>query len=67
MLLMKYIPYGWLDIVAMRVNGAASSWVNVVLQDIAEGCRAAFLTWRHFMQAMIHQFEPMTETEEARK
>ena len=41
---MKYSPSDWLDIVAMRVEGAASSWVNVVLQDVAVDHRIAFLT-----------------------
>ena len=63
--LMKYSPSDWLVIAAMRVEGAASSWVNVVLQNVAVGHRPAFLTWRPFMQAMIHRFEPMTELEEA--
>ena len=67
MRLMRYSPSDWLDIVAMRVEGAASSWVNAVLQDVAAGRRAAFLTWRQFTQAMIHRFEPVTETKEARK
>ena len=67
MRLMWYSPSDWLDIIAMRVEGAASSWVNAVLQDVAAGRRAAFLTWRQFTQAMIHRFEPVTETEEARK
>ena len=31
MRLMKYAPRNWLDVVAMRVDGAASSWVNAVL------------------------------------
>ena len=66
MRLMRYSPSDWLDIVAMRVEGAASSWVNAVLQDVAVGRRAAFLTWRQFTQAMIHWFEPVTETEEAK-
>ena len=67
MRLMKYSPSDWLDIVAMRVEGAASSWVNTVQQDVAVGRKAAFLTWCNFTQAMIHRFEPMTEVEEARK
>ena len=29
--LMRYSPSDWLDIVAMRVEGAANSWVNAVL------------------------------------
>ena len=48
MRLMKYSPSGWLDIMARRVEGAASSWVNAVLQDVAVGHRVAFLTWRQF-------------------
>ena len=51
MMLMKYSPFDWLDIVAMRVEGAANSWVNAVLQDVVVGHRAAFLMWRQFMQA----------------
>ena len=38
-----------------------------MLQDVATGRRAAFLTWRAFTQAMIHRFEPVTEIEEAQK
>ena len=45
MKLMKYSPSNWLNIVAMRVEGVASSWVNAVLQDVAANRRAAFLTW----------------------
>ena len=62
MRLMKYSPSDWLDIVAMRVEGATSSWVNAVLQDVAASHRAAFLTWRSFTQAMIHRFEPVTRS-----
>ena len=50
MKLMKYSPSSdWLDIVAMRKEGAASSWVNAVLEDVVVGHRAAFLTWHNFM------------------
>ena len=67
MWLMRCSPSDWLDIVAMRVEGAASSWVNAVLQDVAAGHREAFLMWRQFKQAMVHRFEPVMEIEEARK
>ena len=67
MRLMKYSPSDWLDIVAMRVEGAASSWVNAVLQDVATGRKAMFLTRRQFTQAMIHRFKPVTEIEETQK
>ena len=42
MKLMKYSPSDWLDIVAVRVEGATSSWVNAMLQDVAASHRAAF-------------------------
>ena len=45
MKLMRYAPTNWLDVVAMRVEGVASSWVNAVLQDISTGCRPVFCTW----------------------
>ena len=67
MRLMKYLPFDWLDIVAMRVEGTASSWVNAVLHDVAADCKATFLTWRQFTQAMIHRSEPVMEMEEAQK
>ena len=37
MQLMCYAPIDWLDVVTMRVEGIASSWVNVVLQDVVVG------------------------------
>lgn len=43
----------WLDIMAMRVEGAVRSWVNAVLQEVSTGVRVAFLTSHAFMQAMI--------------
>ena len=67
MRLMKYNPTDWLDVVAMRVDGAASSWVNAVLQEVADGRRQEFRTWGHFKVAMIHRFESITETEDARR
>ena len=67
MRLMRYAPADWIDVVAMRVEGAASAWVDAVLQDVAAGRRPAFATWNEFEQAMIHRFEPVTENEEARK
>ena len=39
MRLMRYPPSDWLDVVAMRVEGAASTWVNAVLEEIAMGHR----------------------------
>ena len=67
MRLMHYAPTDWLDVVAMRVEGAASSWVNVVLQDISEGQSPVFCTWAQFRDGMVQWFEPVTEVEEAQK
>ena len=55
------------DVLAMRVEGATSSWVNVVLQDISKGRRPVFHTWAQFRDAIVQWFEPVTEVEEARK
>ena len=63
MKLMCYAPTDWLDVVAMRVEGAASSWVNAVLQDISAGRRPVFHTWARFKEAMVQRFEPVTEVE----
>ena len=67
MRLMHYTPIDWLDVVIMRVKGATSSWVNVALKDVAEGHRPMFHTWAKFRDAMVQQFEPVTEVEEVRK
>ena len=53
MKLMCYAPTDWLDVLAMRVEGAASSWVNAVLQDISAGRRPVFHTWAQFKEAMV--------------
>ena len=62
-----YAPTNWLDVVAMRVEGATISWVNAVLQDISAGRKPVFHTWAQFKEAMVERFEPVTEVEEARK
>ena len=67
MRLMRYAPTDWLDVVAMRVEGAASSWVNAALQDVATGRRPVFRTWAQFKDAMVQRFEPVTEGEEVQK
>ena len=67
MKLMRYVPTDWLDVVAMRVEGVASSWMNAVLQDVAAGHRPVFHTWAQFRDGVVQQFEPITKVEEARK
>ena len=65
--LMSYAPTDWFDVVAMRVEGVASSWVNAVLQDISQGRRPVFRTWAQFRDAMVQRFEPVIEVKEACK
>ena len=67
MRLMRYAPTDWLDVVAMRVEGATSSWVNAALQDVATGRRPVFYTWAQFRDAMVQRFELVTKMEEAQK
>ena len=67
MRLMRYDPTDWIDVVAMRVDGAACSWVNAALVAIERGQRPPFADWADFRAALIAAFEPVTETEEARK
>ena len=62
-----YAPTDWLDVVAMRVEGTASSWVNAVLQDISAGCTLVFCTWAQFKEAMVQRFELVIEVKEAQK
>ena len=51
----------------MRVEGAASSWMNAALVAIERNQRPRFIDWADFSAAMIAAFEPVTELEEARK
>ena len=67
MKLMRYTPTNWLDVMAMWVEGAVSSWVNAVLQDVAAGHRLVFRTWTQFRDTMAQQFKLVMEVEEAQK
>ena len=53
MKLMRYAPTNWLDVMAMRVDGTTSSWVNVVLQDVAVGYKLVLCTRAQFRDAMV--------------
>ena len=64
---MRYAPTNWLDVVEMRVEGETSSWVNVILQDVATRRRPVFHTWAQFKEAMVYQCEPVIEVEEVQK
>ena len=60
MRLMHYAPIDWLDVVAMRVKCAVSSWVNVTLKDVVVGRKLAFRTGVQFKETMVQQFETIT-------
>ena len=53
MKLMRYAPTNWLDVVTMWVEGVASAWVNVVLQDVAASHKQVFYTSAQFSDAMV--------------
>ena len=40
-----YTPTDCLDVVAMKVEGTTSSWVNVTLQNVVAGHKLVFHTW----------------------
>ena len=43
MKLMRYTPTDWLDVVAMRVEGAVSNWMNVGPARYIRGSQASVL------------------------
>ena len=65
--LMHYAPTDWLDVVAKWMEGAVSSWVNAVLQDVVASLRPVFCTWAQFRDAMVRQCKPVTEFKETQK
>ena len=67
MRLMRYPPADWVDIVAARLDGAASTWIERELQRARRQHRAAWTTWEAFTDAMARAFEPATVVEEARQ
>ena len=67
MKLMCYAPPDWLDVVAVWVEGALSSWVNAILQDVVEGHKPMFRLWAQFKEVMVQWFKPITRVEEVQK
>ena len=67
MKLMCYTPTDWLDVVAMWVEGAASSWVNAILQDVVAGHRPMLRTWTQFRNVMVQRLKLVTKVEEVEK
>ena len=65
--LMRYPPADWVDIVATRLDGAKSMWIERELLRARRQHRAAWTTWEAFTDAMARAFEPATVVEEARQ
>ena len=67
MRLMRYPSADWVDIVATRIDGAVSTWIERELKRARWQHRAAWATWEAFTDAMARAFEPVTVVEEARQ
>ena len=67
MRLVRYPPADWVDIVATRLDGAASTWIERELQRARRQHRAVWTMWEAFTDAMARAFEPVTVVEEARQ
>ena len=67
MRLMAYPQAQWIDIVATRTEGAASSWLSHAQIAMERGTRAPWAGWDDFSQEMIRAFEPTTDDALARQ
>ena len=56
----------WVEIAALRLDGAAATWANALLLEVSERKRMPY-TWDEFRTHMIARFEFVTENEEARR
>ena len=65
--LMRYPVDTWIEVVATRLTEAAEAWFNGESQRIETGARRDWRSWAQFRQEMTTAFEPMTETETARR
>ena len=54
----------WVEIVALRLDGAAATWANVLLLEVSKRKRMPY-TWDEFRTHMIAHFGAITENEEA--
>ena len=67
MRLMAYPEDQYVDIVATRLEGAALSWLEGVLQAVERHQWQPWADWAEFWEAMVRTFEPLTEQEVARQ
>ena len=56
----------WVEIAALRLDGAAVTWANALLLEVSEGKRMPYV-WEEFHRHMIARFESFTENEEAQR
>ena len=67
MRLMDYPQAKWIDIVATRTEGAASSWLSHEQVAMERGTRAPWSGWAEFSQEMIRAFKHTTDDAQARQ
>ena len=54
----------WVEIAALRLDGAAATWVNALFLEVSEGKWMPY-TWEEFSRHMSARFEFVTKNEEA--
>ena len=64
--LSRFSEEDWVEIAALRLDGAAATWANALLLEVSEGHRMPY-SWEEFRTKMIARFESVTENEEARR
>ena len=64
--LSRFSMEDWVEIVALRLNGAAATWANTLLLEVSEKKRVPY-TREEFCTQMMTRFQSVTETKEARQ
>ena len=64
---MEFPQAKWIQIVATRTEGAASSWLSHEQSAMDRGTHAPWSGWAEFSQEMIRAFEPTTDDALARQ
>ena len=64
---MRYSESDYIDVVATRMDGAATSWLNHEQLAIEAGRRQPWRTWDAFCRELVKAFEPLTDEAVARQ
>ena len=64
--LSRFSMEDWVEIVALRLDGAAGTWANALLLEVSESKRMPY-TWDEFHTRMIPRFESVIKNEEAQR